>query len=530
MPALRRSASRDGGRRSNLGQTRMSAVTLVRGRFVVVGADRPVLADAAVVVSDDSVTEVIGWEEARARYADATVIGSERSAVLPGFINAHHHGQGATSVQQGLPEDLLEPWLFSWAGRRQRDRHLDTLLSGAQLLSTGVTTTVDMWSDGGDAGTFADSIHAARRGYSEAGIRVAFAPGIKTQSFLVWGAGEDQRFIDALPGELRQPASALLPTSNLTEDDYLAVMREIGRETADDPRFDLWYGIPGPQWVSDAFMQRIAEQAETADTDIQTHIDESFYEKLHGPRFYGRDTILHLERLGVLSPRLSIAHGVWLTEAEIAAMAQTGAAVSHNPGSNLRLFAGIAPVNQLRAAGVPVGLGMDATTINDDEDMFVEMRLALRLNRDPVTGAAAMSPSDALGLATLGGARLLRKEDRLGRLQPGYAADLIVVDLDRIAEPWAAPECDPLSLVVLRADRRDVRSVMVGGQVVFRDGKPTRFDLMAAGDAFAAKMAATPAPAAEAETVQRLLPFLRDWYRNWPVPKPDPYVIYNSRI
>ena len=508
----------------------MSAVTLVRGRFVVAASDRPVLADAAVVVNGDSITDVIGWEEARARHPGAVVIGSDRSAVLPGFVNAHHHGQAATSVQQGLPEDLLEPWLFSWAGRRQRDRYFDTLLSGARLLSTGVTTTVDMWSDGGDAGTFAESVRAARRGYGEAGIRVAFAPGIKTQSFLVWGAGEDQRFIDALPGDLPASASRLLPASNLSEDDYLDLMADLGREAAADPRFDLWYGIPGPQWVSDAFMQRIAEQAESADTGIQTHVDESLYEKLHGPRFYGRDTILHLEALGILSPRFSIAHGVWLTELEIAAMARTGAAVSHNPGSNLRLFAGIAPVNQLRAAGVTVGLGMDATTINDDEDMFVEMRLALRLNRDPASSAPAMSPADALGLATLGGARLLRKEDRLGRLEPGYAADLVVVDLNRIAEPWAAPECDPLSLVVLRADRRDVRTVMVAGEVVWRDGAPTRFDLAAAGEAFAGRMAWTPVPSAEAETVRRLLPYLRDWYAHWPVPKPDPYVVYNSRV
>jgi 5-methylthioadenosine/S-adenosylhomocysteine deaminase len=508
----------------------MSETKLVRGAFVVVGADKPVVADAAVVVTGDTVVEVGAWEKVSERYPAAQVVGSERSAVLPGFINAHHHGQGATSLQQGLPDDHLEPWLFSWAGRRGRDRYLDTLLSGARLLSTGVTTTVDMWSDGGAVETFAESVRAARRGYGEAGIRVAFAPGIRTQSFLVWGAGEDRRFIESLRGDLRATARGLIPSGNLGDNEYLDVMSDIGRETKSDARFDLWYGIPGPQWVSDAFMLRVAERAAAADTGIQTHVDESLHEKLHGPRFYGMDTMLHLERLGILSPRLSIAHGVWLTEAEIAAMARTGAAISHNPGSNLRLFAGIAPVTRLRAAGVTVGLGMDATTINDDEDMFAEMRLALRLNRDPVSGEPAMSPADVLGLATLGGARLLRKEDRLGRLEAGYAADLVVVDLDRIAEPWAAPECDPLSLLILRADRRDVRTVMVAGEVVHRDGLPTRFDLVAAGAAFAEKMSAAPEPAADAEAVRLLLPHLRNWYRSWPVPKPDPYVIYNSRI
>jgi len=307
-------------------------------------------------------------------------------------------------------------------------------------------------------------------------------------------------------------------------------MADIGRETAGDPRFDLWFEFPGPHWVNDRFIQRIADAAAAADTGLQTHVNESIYEKLHAHRAYGRDTVLHLEALGILSPRFSIAHGCWLTEAEIDAMARSGAAVSHNPGSNLRLHAGIAPVLALREAGVTVGLGMDATTLNDDEDMFAEMRLALRLNRDPVSGEPGLSPADVLGLATLGGAKLLRKEDRLGRLAQGYAADLVVVDLARARWPWAAPEGDPLALCLLRAARRDVDLVMVGGEVVCRDGAPTRFDIAAAGRDFAERMAAEAAPTEGAETVRRLLPHLRAWYGAWDMPPADPYVTYNSRI
>jgi hypothetical protein len=91
---------------------------------------------------------------------------------------------------------------------------------------------------------------------------------------------------------------------------------------------------------------------------------------------------------------------------------------------------------------------MDANTIDDDEDMFVEMRLALRLHREPVFGAASMTPANVLGLATTGGAKLLRRESSLGRIEPGFAADMSVVNLDRVTWPWVAPECDPLSLTV----------------------------------------------------------------------------------
>jgi cytosine/adenosine deaminase-related metal-dependent hydrolase len=321
-----------------------------------------------------------------------------------------------------------------------------------------------------------------------------------------------------------------LPAANdLHEDDYFAVMDDIWRETRDHPRIDLWFGPPGPQWVSDVFMQRIAERAETYDVGIQTHVTESIYEKLHGPRFYGKDTLAHLRELGVLSPRFTIAHGVWLTEAEIEILAETGAAVSHNPSSNLRLRAGIAPLNALIEAGATLALGMDGTTINDDEDMFAEMRLALRLHRTPMLDGPAPSVAQIFEMATAGGAKLLRKETSLGRLAPGYAADLVLVDLERITWPWVAPEVDPRDLLVQRARAGDVDTVLIAGEVVLRDGQPTRFDAAEAGRELAARLAAEPYPEAAARLVEALLPRVEAYYRGWEMPELEPYSVYNSR-
>jgi cytosine/adenosine deaminase-related metal-dependent hydrolase len=508
----------------------VAGITLVRGGLVVISAEEPVRSDAAVVVRGDGVEDVLDWRAAQVRYPDANVIGSSRFAVLPGLINAHHHGWAVSSVQLGLGESPLEPWLLAWAGLRDRNRYLDKLLSAARLLSTGVTATVDVWSGSGPAEGFATAVRDALRAYRETGIRVAFAPGIKTQSFLVWGTGEDRRFIDSLPVELKGAARSFIPDGQLSEDDYFDVMSDLGRNCAGHDRVRLWYSAPGPQWVNDAFLQRIAAQAETTDVGLQTHVNESLYEKLHGPRAYGTSTMLHLERLGVLSPRFSIAHGVWLDDDEIDAMARTGAAVSHNPGSNLRLFAGIAPLNRLREAGVTVGLGMDATTLDDEEDMFAEMRLALRLHREPTLVAPHPSPRDILAVATLGGAKLMLSERRLGRLAPGYAADLVLIDMDRVRSPWAAPECDDLDLLLLRCGRRDVDTVLVGGEVVYADGAPTRFDVLAAGEELAREMAATAFPAEAAEAVRALTPYLEGWYRAWDHPALEPRTIYNSRI
>jgi cytosine/adenosine deaminase-related metal-dependent hydrolase len=306
-------------------------------------------------------------------------------------------------------------------------------------------------------------------------------------------------------------------------------MADIAGELAGNDRLALWYAAPGPEWVTDDFLQRIAERAAAVETGIQTHAIESFPAKVAAHRLKGSAAILHLERLGVLSPRFSLAHCVWLDEAEIAALARTGATVSHNPGSNLRLFAGFAPVNEIRAAGVTVGLGMDANTLDDDEDMFKEMRLAMRLHRSPSFDAPSLSPSDLLAMATTEGARLMRREGRIGRLEPGHAADLAVIDLRRLSWPWIAPDCDPKALLVLRGGRQDVDTVLVGGEVVWRDGKPTRFDLSAATRELAERAAAAVYPAERAAAAKRLTGHLEAWYRAFPPPPLDPYSTFNAR-
>lgn len=501
--------------------------TIVRGRWLIPDAGH-YLENGALLISGGQIVEVGSWEEVSRRHPDTAMLGGEDFAVIPGLINAHHHSNGVTALQQSIPDRLLELWLLSLAQRRSAGTYLATLLSAGRLLRTGVTAVVDVHSGRGSTASFLEGIQQALRAYDEAGMRVAFAAGVSEQSFLVWG--EDREFLNSLPAELQTIAGSRLPAGDTLDiDDYFGVMDELQAAFQDHDRIAVWFGPPGPQWVTERTLQRMALRAEERNTGIQTHLLESFYEKLHGPRSYGRPTVSYLHELGVLSSRFSFAHGVWLTEAEMALLAAASAHVSHNPSSNLRLRAGIAPLNGLFAAGVNVALGMDGTTLNDDEDMFTEMRLALNLHRTPSLDGPAPTVEQVWGMATVGGARLFQAAGRLGKLEVGYAADVVLLRLDRLAWPWVAPDIDPRLLLLTRAQARDVDTVLIGGKVMLRDGRPTQFDEGAAGEAIARILRDAQISPEAIEVVRLLMPLVAAHYRSWPVPELKPFDARNSR-
>lgn len=505
----------------------MSNIRLVRGKWVFTG-DR-VVSDGAIALQDDTILTVGPWQTLKDQYADAEVFGSEQFWVMPGLINAHHHSNGVSNLLQGVDDDFLELWLLANLTLRSQDPQLKTLLSIAQLLQSGVTSVVDVASVSGDADQCFDDLQARLQAYELAGMRVALTPGATYESRLVHH--EDEAFLASLPDGLRNQVTTLLPLKQaLAPKDYIALIAELVKTYQNHPHIDVWFGPPGPQWVGDDLLIQIVAAAQRLQTQVQTHAVESFYEKLIGPRFHDTSVIAHLHDLGVLSPQFSIAHGTWVTTADIAILAATGTTISHNPSSNLRLRAGIAPLNALLAEGVTVGLGMDGTTLGDDEDMFAEMRLAARLHRSPQLGTPAPSYEAIFQMATTGGAALMGKADSLGKLEPGYRADLVMVKGDRFTWPWVAPDVNPLHLLLLRAKAQDVDTVFVGGEVVLQAGLPTKFDLRSLGQTLADQLDAQSAPEHYRDLVAELKPHLAHWYAQWESPSLVPYAAFNSRL
>lgn len=504
----------------------MTSVELVRGRWIFTGDDTRV--NSAIALQGGTILEIDTWETLHATYPEAKVHGSPQFAILPGLINAHHHSNGVPNSLQGIDDDFLELWLFTLIGLRSQDPTLKTLLSTASLLQSGVTTVVDVATVSGTPDQCLDDLQARLNAYEQAGMRVALAPGASYDSTLVHF--EDDRFLAGLPDALRQRVKTLISFDQpLSTKDYLALISDLVVRYQSHPHIDVWFGPPGPQWVSNDLMVQVAETAAALQTGVQTHVVESFYESLMGPKFYGKSVVAHLHQLGVLSPRFSMAHGVWLSEADIEILAETGASVSHNPSSNLRLRAGVAPLNAMLKAGITVGLGMDGTALGDDEDMFAEMRLAARLHRTPQMQSPAPTFADVFSMATQGGAKLLMQEQTLGKLAPGYKADLVLVKCDRITFPWMAPEANPLHVVLMRGRATDVDTVFVDGKIVLQDGKPTGFDLEAIAQEIADQMNVADSRDEYRTLAAELHPYLKNWYSHWDVPELKPYASFNSR-
>jgi guanine deaminase len=206
---------------------------------------------------------------------------------------------------------------------------------------------------------------------------------------------------------------------------------------------------------------------------LQTHLAESRAQAAIGQTRYGKSLVGHLQQLGFLSERLSAAHAIWLDDDDIAMLGQSGVGVAHNPSSNLRLGSGVAPVRKMLRAGITVGVGTDASNTSDGQNMFETARLSSYLSRiDGFDADHWLSAHEAFHLATEGSAKILGFE-KIGRLAPGYEADIVFLRLD---SPHFVPLRAPLIQMVFGENGASVHTVMIGGRIVFHDGKLLTLD------------------------------------------------------
>jgi 5-methylthioadenosine/S-adenosylhomocysteine deaminase len=321
------------------------------------------------------------------------------------------------------------------------DVHASMTAGCVELLRAGCTTSVEMYF-------FTDAVIDAA---TAVGSRLLLTPGII-----------------AAPGWDR------LGSWEQMRDEVSARIDAVGLRSGPGERIELGYGPHAAYTLPPEALASVGEHARERGALVHIHVAESFGEDTAQRASHGSVPAL-LDHLGVLEGRVLAAHGVQLSDADVALFAARGTAVAHCPGSNAKLAAGIAPVTALRRAGVRVGLGTDGPASGDDLDLWAEARLAGLLARVTSGDAAALTASELLLMATRDGAAAIGRDD-LGALEPGRWADLVHIDLD--APAFVAPDDDAqlLSNLVWAGGSRVVRDVWVAGEQVLAAGEPTRVD------------------------------------------------------
>jgi len=417
-------------------------VRLINATIVTMDARMSLYRNGVVAIAGDSIVAVGPDADA---YDAADTIDCRGRVVMPGLINAHTHVP--MTLLRGLADDLrLDVWLMGYMMPVEREFvdpdfvRLGTKLGCAEMIRSGITCFADMYY-------FEEAIAQAT---ADAGMR-------------------------ALCGQtvLRFPT----PDAKSFEDS-LALAREFITKWRDHPLIVPAPAPHAPYTCTPEILRSCAELAAEFDVPLHIHLAETALEVDESRRAYGMPVVPWVKKQGLFEAKVLAAHCVHVDEGEIRALRNFNAGVAHNPTSNLKLGAGVAPAARMLELGLDVGIGTDGAASNNDLDMFEEMRLAALLAKGIAGDPTALPARDALAMATRLGARAMHMDHLTGSLEPGKRADLIVVDMERLHNVPAF-ERDPNGIyaqLVYASKSTDVVDVMCNGRWLMRDRALTTLD------------------------------------------------------
>lgn len=433
-----------------------AGATVIRGGHLF-DLDRP-FEKGDILIEDGGITRVAATIDR----PGARLIDAQGTIVMPGLINAHTHSN--QSIEKGLCDALpLDAWMvvasYGGAGATlaPNDLHLSTMVGAAEMLTTGTTSVLDCPRS--DLRWFDEGMDQIMSAYDRIGMRANVAAQFS-----------DLDFFGSLPlsliGEERaRPRPA-------------TVLEVLGRV---EPFLDRWRNrhprlrpMLGPSSLprcSTELFEASVKLAQERGVPFHTHLLSAKSQVPIARERYGGSTVAFLRRIAGLGPQTSFAHCIWLDDDEIGILAGSGAVVVHNPVSNLKLGAGIAPVPALLGAGVPVALGTDGASSNDSQNMFETLKAAALVQRTVVSPDRWPTALQVLRMCWEGGARALGQ--KLGRLEPGYRADIVLL---RTGDLRLGPKEQVANQLVYAELGRSVDTVLVDGEVVVRDGQLVRVD------------------------------------------------------
>ena len=426
----------------NVGAQQPAAATLIINNGIVITVDgtRRILNPGAVAING---TEIVGVDTPAAiasRFKAAQTIDATGKVVMPGLINTHTHA--AMVMFRGLGNDLnlmdwLQKYIFPAEAKTVSPEfvRIGTQLAVLEMIQSGTTTFADMYY-------FEEEVAKVTKG---AGMRGLLG----------------QTVIEFPVPDAKTPADALARTE--------AFARQFDHDELITPSI-----APHSVYTLDAKMlTAVSALAKRLMIPIQIHLAETSAEIAQSQERHKMRPVALLESLNFWAPTTIGAHGVWINDDEIAILKRRDVGISNNPESNMKLSSGTAPVVKYRKAGVNVGLGTDGAASNNDLDMFEAMRQAAFQQKLITMDSTAISAPEALEMGTIAGARAIGRGQKLGSLEPGKFADIIIVGMSR---PRQQPLFDPVSQLVYTSRGDDVETTIVNGKVLMRDRKMLTLD------------------------------------------------------
>jgi 5-methylthioadenosine/S-adenosylhomocysteine deaminase len=418
-------------------------ILIVGGTLLTLSPPQEVIEDAVVGIRDGKIALVTRRVSLTDPVGEAReVIDGAGCIVMPGLVNVHTHL--AMTCFRGLADDLpLMTWLnqhiFPAEARfiDRRSVHAGSMLAMAEMILSGTTTFCDAYFFEGEVG----------RAAIAAGMRGVIAQG----------------FIDFPTPDL--PAQS-------SKADIAARFIERWRDVS--PLITPALVCHSPYTCTPETLRTIKEVANRTGVTFQIHLAETREEVTLVRERYGRNPARHLGEIGLLDENTIAAHCIWLDEEELDLLAAARVKVAHDPESNMKLGAGIAPIPEMLRRGIEVGLGTDGAASNNDLDLFGEMAMAARLHKTFSGDPTAMKARQVVEMATIRGARVLGMGDRIGSIVPGKEADIILVDMRKA---HLTPLYRPFSHLVYAARGADVVTSIIAGKLVMKDRRLLHIDV-----------------------------------------------------
>jgi 5-methylthioadenosine/S-adenosylhomocysteine deaminase len=419
---------------------RQVALIIAGGTVITMDGDRRVLSPGSVVIDGTDIVAVDRPEIIHERFHPRETIEAAGNVIMPGLINTHTHAPMV--MYRGLADDLalmewLQKYIFPAEAKTVNPEFVraGTRLAALEMIQSGTTTYADMYY-------FEEEIAKETKA---AGLRAVLGETI----------------IQFPSPDAKTAADGLARAE--------AFIREWRRDALITPAVapHAMYTLDGPTLIA------CRDLSKSYNVPTLIHLAETQAELHTALERYRSSPVAYLDGLGFLGPGVLAAHGVWVTEPEIAVLKSRGVSVSHNPESNMKLASGIAPVPEYVKAGVTVGLGTDGAASNNDLDMFEAMRIASFLHKLHTGDPRVMDAQTVVEMATIGGARALGLDKQIGSIEVGKRADVIVVSMSSARQ---TPMYDPISHLVYTTRGDDVQTTIVNGKVLMRGRKVLTLD------------------------------------------------------